>query len=52
MSVLELVVVRTYVFDDFRAGGGFELELDNVGDGHFGSVCRLKMLCYGIKSGK
>jgi hypothetical protein len=29
------MVGRTYVFDDFRAGGGFELELDDVDDGHF-----------------
>lgn len=33
----------TRVFDDFWTGGGFELELDDMDDGHFGSVYRLRL---------
>lgn len=42
----------TYVFDDFWTGGGFELELDDMDDGHFGSVYRLRLLGCDISTEK
>lgn len=42
----------TRVFDDFWTGGGFELELDDMDDGHFGSVYRLRLLGCDISTEK